>query len=487
MNRKTGALLALSAVGVAVTLAFALGGEHVGAPEGGTANVENGDFLITVTEEGTFSAKESIPISIATEALQEQMTILSIVPEGATVKKDEVLIELDRSPLTRMISQAEIELQAAQNDLVQAEEDLKIQMLQSELDRERAESDLKAAELELKRWIELEAPKRIKEAEVKIADAENAVNEARRELTDLQTMLKEDLVSAVEVRRAEVQLRKSEAEYEFATLNLRLLKEYDNPSETTALQFKLADRKLFRDGKMSAIESVTRQKQSAVLRATTARNQKEELLRKLKADLERMTVRAPSDGIVLYGDQRNPWAWSNGDQQLKVGSKISPHNPLLTIPNLSAFKIVLQVNEGDINKVQNGQNAEIRPEAIPNTTFKGTVSKVSKVSGGGRRWWESSSAGKFDVEVEVDGLDPRIKPGMKCKVEILIETVRDVVHVPVDAVFEKEGTNLCYVLGTGRPQQRPVKLGRSSHDVIEITEGLKAGEVVTLYDSTRGK
>jgi multidrug efflux pump subunit AcrA (membrane-fusion protein) len=170
---------------------------------------------------------------------------------------------------------------------------------------------------------------------------------------------------------------------------------------------------------------------------------------------------------------------------MKVGGKIHPHNPLMTIPDLSAYKVQLQVNEGDVNKVAAGLTVQIRPEAIPNTTFTGKVAKVSRVSGQ-QQWWAASDGGsKFDVEIEMEGVDARIRPGMKCKSEILIEDVKGVVYVPIDSIFEKDGKTLCYVVASP-PTAREVKPGRANQDVIEILEGLKEGERVTLYDPSKG-
>ena len=157
----------------------------------------------------------------------------------------------------------------------------------------------------------------------------------------------------------------------------------------------------------------------------------------------------------------------------------------MTIPDLSSYKVNLQVNEGDVNKVSPGLKVQIKPEAIPGTVFTGKVTKVSRVSGAQQWWAADSGSSKFDVEIEMDGTDARLRPGMKGKAEILIEEVKGVVFVPIDAIFEKDGKTLCYVVASP-PTPREVKPGRANQDVIEILEGLKEGEKVTLFDPARG-
>jgi HlyD family secretion protein len=114
----------------------------------------------------------------------------------------------------------------------------------------------------------------------------------------------------------------------------------------------------------------------------------------------------------------------------------------------------------------------------------GKVTRVSRISGQQQWWSGDSGSSKFDVEIDLDTADPRLRPGMKCKVEVLIEEVKGVVHVPVDAIFEKDGKTICYVVGSGA-EPRVVKTGRANVDVIEILEGLKDGDKVTLYDPAR--
>ena len=480
----------LWAVGAIALLGLAAGGwsafkpKEDSTPQGGTYVVKKGDYRITVTEEGTFQARKSISMMVAAQVFHQQMTITKIVDEGTTVAKDEVLIELDKGEIDRLISQASLELQAEKNNVVQADEDLRIQKEQNAFDLNKAKEEVNAAERDLKKWKELEEPKKIDEAKVSISDARQAMVDQENEVKHQEMMLKKDFAPKAQVDKAKQALDKAKKNLEFAELALRLLVEYDNPRETARLATWLDDRKIWLSGKMVAVNSAINQRQAALLGAQTAQRQKEDYLKKLNSDRDLMTIKSPSEGIVLYGDPRQRW-WGGQNNELKVGGKIHPHNPLLTIPDLSAYKVQLQVNEGDVNKVTVGLVAQIRPEAIPNTTFTGKVAKVSRVSSQ-QQWWASSDGGsKFDVEIDMEGVDPRIRPGMKCKSEILIEEVKGVVYVPIDSIFEKEGKTLVYVVASP-PTERVVKPGRANQDVIEILEGLKEGEKVTLFDPKKG-
>ena len=446
--------------------------------EGAVAVAKRGDFRIAITEQGQFAAKESVEIKIEPEAFQNQLTITKIAAAGSAVKKDEVLVDFDRTEITRVISQAQMDLQASKNDLVQATEDLNIQKLQNALDSERAQYSYDVAQQNLRKWNELEAPKATKEAEARVGDAQTALDEAVTNLKVLAKMKEEDLVSEAEVKRAELAVRKAETDLEFSKMALKLMREYDHPINLKRLQNEVRDTKAFLDGKQSANESIIAQKESAVLRAQSAVEEKTDYVGKLKKDADGFTLKAPCDGIFLHGD---PDGWRRQGQEMKVGSKVQAHEPLGTIPDLSAFRVKLGVSEADVNKVKPGMVATIRPEALPELSFKATVKTVSTVTSN-NRWWQPDSANKFDVELDLDGVDARLKPGMKCKVEIAVDEVKDAIHVPLDAVFEKDGKSIAWANGVGKPEERVVKVGRSSADFVEILEGLKEGEKVALYD-----
>src|SRR5262245_10281243 len=123
MKRKLlWAVGAIALLGLGVAGWMKLGKKEDSTPQGGIATAKKGDYRITVTEEGTFQARESIALKVASQAFHQQMTITMIVNEGKTVEKDETLIELDKGEIDKLINQTEIELQTEQNNVTQAEE-----------------------------------------------------------------------------------------------------------------------------------------------------------------------------------------------------------------------------------------------------------------------------------------------------------------------------------------------------------------------------
>jgi HlyD family secretion protein len=455
-----------------------------GPVAGATATATRGDFKITVAEQGAFAAKESIPIKLQMEGSNQQYTITKVADSGSFVKKGDVILELDATELTAQKAQAEVDVQTASNDMVQATQDLNIQQLQNKIDIERAQYNHDAAAIKLRKYREIEAPKLIKEAEAKIRDSQNSKEEMTTNHKFLLDMKKEDLVSDAEVRRAELAAKKAESDLEIAQLALELMKKFEHPLEFKRLENEVTDTKSFLEGKKSATEAQTAQKKSAVLKTEIALTQRRTHLGKLTRDLERTVVKAPVDGIVLYGDASQPRYYGR-QFNIGVGEKVGAHYTLLTIPNLSEFKVKLGVSEADINKMRPGLSVMIRPEALPDTVLKGAIKTVATVPSAREDWTMDPTRSKFEVEITVEGVDPRLKPGMKGRVDVAVDEVKGAIYVPLDAVFEKDGKTYCWVMGGSKPEERKVVVGRSSADYAEILQGLTEGEKVALFDPTK--
>ena len=145
----------------------------------GTA--ERGDFVVTVTTSGELRAQKFVEITAPPDArLAEayQMKILSIVPEGTTVKEGDVVAELDRSTLASKIQEFTLALQKAEAVYEQA-------MLDSTLNLSKAREDMRSMELALEEkkiardQAKYEAPSVQRQAEIDLERAERALAQAK--------------------------------------------------------------------------------------------------------------------------------------------------------------------------------------------------------------------------------------------------------------------------------------------------------------------
>ncbi|MGE5569409.1 MAG: efflux RND transporter periplasmic adaptor subunit [Rhodospirillales bacterium] len=84
-------------------------------------------------------------------------------------------------------------------------------------------------------------------------------------------------------------------------------------------------------------------------------------------------------------------------------------------------------------------------------------------------------------------LDVLLRPGLLADVEIIVEKIPDAIHIPVQAVFEKEGKLVVFVKHGDEFEERVVKPLKRSESTMVIAEGLNPGELLALADPTASR
>lgn len=435
-------------------------------------------FRVLLVSEGEFKASENREIRVNLEAYQEDLIVRKVVLEGSFVHVGDLLIEFDASKLRLEIEQRGNQVEIRRKDLVNAEEDLKIAQLERTYQLDEARQQIELARENLEKYRAIEGPRELKEAEVKVSRAEHATAEKSRILAEYESMARKGVMSDFELRKAQQESRDAGTDLEIARLTLKQLVEYDHPNQLRRHESAVGEKQLLLETRRQSCDSKITQMESAMIGVRLDLQRKEEELKTLKRDLERLQLKAPSDGFVLYGSpNENPWHQPNEDLILKEGSKVYPRRTLMTIPDLSEIKVRMQINERDISKLKPGQPTTIDAAALPGVAFTGVIDKIAQMANPQRQWMPQDNS--FDVESSVTPHESRIKPGMKCKVDVLIDEVTDAVVVPLVALQERAGETWCR-LATEPPQDRKVRIGRCNDEVVEILEGVAPGDRLLL-------
>jgi HlyD family secretion protein len=151
----------------------------------------------------------------------------------------------------------------------------------------------------------------------------------------------------------------------------------------------------------------------------------------------------------------------------------------------------------DIAKELNGKKIQDLPAEQRNRIFTRVQAALKAMAGapgagpqpGGITESDRDNA-KLPLPPEEDSqLQVLLRPGLLADVEIIIEKIPDAIHIPNQALFEKDGRQFVYVQNPAgvRFEERTVKLAKRSESVLVIAEGLKAGEVIALGDPTAKK
>jgi len=101
---------------------------------------------------------------------------------------------------------------------------------------------------------------------------------------------------------------------------------------------------------------------------------------------------------------------------------------------------------------------------------------------------EERANAKLPVAPEEDAqLDVLLRPGLLADVEIIVEKIPNALHIPNQALFEREGQLIAYVKVGGRFEPRPVSILKRSESTVVIKDGLKPNEIIALADPTAKK
>lgn len=158
------------------------------------------------------------------------------------------------------------------------------------------------------------------------------------------------------------------------------------------------------------------------------------------------------------------------------GDSAAPATPLAEFQDLQDLRLVLGLNELDVPKVRPGAAVEVLFDAYPEQPFTGSVVAMSQASVS-----DSNNVQTYPIRVWFANPGFKIKPGMSGDAKITATRKTGVLAVPLGAIERKDDKFVVQVLSAEQTaEERVVKVGISTLEKIEVTEGLKAGEQVIL-------
>ena len=190
----------------------------------------------------------------------------------------------------------------------------------------------------------------------------------------------------------------------------------------------------------------------------------ERLVQNLENFLAQFTVRAPSDGMIIYKKDRL------GNKR-KAGSNVNAFDRIIaTLPDLTSMISKVYVNEVEVSKVWKGQKATITVDAFPSKVYTGTVIYVANIG----ETLPNSDAKMFEVQIKVDGIDMNLRPAMTTWNKIILKTFEDAVYIPLECV-RAGADSIPYVYKKNKTKQIVV-LGEQNDKYIIVKQGLERGQ-----------
>jgi HlyD family secretion protein len=206
-------------------------------------------------------------------------------------------------------------------------------------------------------------------------------------------------------------------------------------------------------------------------------------LQRAERGLQSLQVKAPAAGMVNILPNFRSGSMFGGQQEFQEGDRAWPGAAILELPDLSSVHLEARLDESDRGRLKPQQDATVRIEAIPGAEFKArldsisVLAKVDFTSG-----WPPAK--NFDLNLVFLDIDPRMRPGMTAVARIATERVPDVVLVPSEAIFQRNGAPVVYKLAGSKFVETSVAITKRGKEQAIIESGVAPGDRIATRRPT---
>lgn len=374
------------------------------------------------------------------------------VKRDETVKKGQLLADLEIEPLERQVAQAQLDLQRVQVNL-----DRQKKAADSAITRAQIELSMKQQEYERLKNQDLE-PQRV-QAQTAMDAAKIAVQQAQAAYDAAPPAGRSGSGEAMALQRATLEYQAAKAAYDQVMAQLTSGHQYD--IDMAAKQVALAQNAL-NDAKQGVDPLLENDVQRAELSLKT-----------LQAQVSDAQIVAPYDGKVE-------------SLRISAGSPIEAYVAGVIVADPTAVEVVADVNSTMLTELKEGMAVTITLVSFPDKPLWGKIRQLPYPYGSGSATKTDSSGTTTNAETDTSTrieVDPAALNGMQLemgdltRMTVVLEKKTDVLWLPPQAVRTFEGRKFVVVQEGDGQRRVDVKVGIQSEDRVEIEEGLKEGQV----------
>ncbi|WHY78185.1 HlyD family efflux transporter periplasmic adaptor subunit [Neobacillus sp. WH10] len=201
-------------------------------------------------------------------------------------------------------------------------------------------------------------------------------------------------------------------------------------------------------------------------------------IKELNAQKKEMTVVSKMDGIIVKVNQN------------VAKTETGAAEPVIHIISSQPYKVIGTMSEFDAVKIQKGQPVIIRPKVYKDREWKGAVESVSQfpnAEGGGEDFGGGPGGGPgggnvtmYPFKVAITDDTSELRQGFHVSLEIKVGGSDKKLVIPHPSLIDEGGSKIVYVLVDKKLERREVKTGAMNDEFIEVTEGVKPGELIVI-------
>jgi RND family efflux transporter MFP subunit len=157
------------------------------------------------------------------------------------------------------------------------------------------------------------------------------------------------------------------------------------------------------------------------------------------------------------------------------GAFVSQNAPVVDVVDITRVRLVANIVERDLKRLQAGNPTEVQVDAFPGETFKGRIARVSPVL--------DPTTRTAPIEIEIPNPDYRLLPGMYARVGINTGSRKEALVVPTNALVDLGGRRGVFVPRNDTAVFRIVQVGLEQPAISEVLGGLVENEQVITTGS----
>lgn len=309
-----------------------------------------------------------------------------------------------------------------------------------------------------------------------VAEEELSIN--KNTLEGTRKLVERDFETQNVLQTDEMKVTRSEIGLESATTALDLYIRYEFPKQCEKLlsDYEEALRKLERTQKQAV--SKLAQEQAKLRSAEASYGLKRQRRDELIQQVAKCQIKAERPGLVVYGGSNSNRRYGS-NEVVEPGAAVREMQEIITIPDTTKMGARVNIHESVIKKIKVGQKARVTVEAFPDEVLMAEVVKVGVLPDSSNRWLNPDMK-VYSTTMSIDGVYEWLRPGMSANIEILVDSLTNVVYVPIQAVMASSEGRVVYVETAAGPVPKQVVTGEFNNEFIEVKSGLEKGERVYL-------
>jgi len=188
----------------------------------------------------------------------------------------------------------------------------------------------------------------------------------------------------------------------------------------------------------------------------------------VRVQLGYCTITSPIDGVI-------------SKLPVDLGEMVSTGSVVAEIVDPEDIYVLSTIDEVDVSKLRLGMPVNVRVDALPDKLLEGSIYRISPIVSG-----QKQETRTFEVRTHFKEKVEFLKPGMSADIEALSKEMKGVLHLPAQALMDREGKKSVYVVVGGKAKAVPVGVGYLSWSDAEIKSGLKEGDIVITTPDSAG-